>query len=83
MPGLRARIGPDLQPKFLSCGLYDRVESRALRAGNLNFFGHTQRLHVVVVQIESDLSSRNRRMLAEIFGPEQTLLLGGDRSKNN
>ena len=81
--GLGARIGTDRQPEFLRGGLHRRIEVGALRAGDLHFFGRSQRLHVVVIQIQSDLSGGNWRMFAQILRAQQSLLLGRDRGEQD
>src|ERR1700686_3556084 len=43
----------------------------------------SERLHVVVIQIQRNLSRRNRRMLSQILRSQQSLLLGRNRRKQN
>ena len=81
--GLGTRIGADRQTKFFRRRLNLRIKIRALGAGDFDFLRRSQWLHIVVVQIERDLSRRNWRMLAQILRAQQALFFGRHRSEQN
>src|SRR5208283_805002 len=75
MPRLRQRIRSNRQPELLRRSLYPGIKRSPLRPRNLNILRSSQRLHVVVIQIQRNLPRRNRRMLSQILRPQQPLLL--------
>ena len=81
--GLGMGIRTNGQPKFLRHGLHHGIKRSPLRSGNFHFLRRAERRHVVIVEVEADLAGRNRRMLAQIFRSQQTLLFRRNRSKQN
>ena len=80
---LRPRIRTNRQPELLCGRLHRRIKRRPLRARNFHFLWRAQRLHIVIIQIQRNLSRRNRRMLSQILRSQQSLLFRRDRSKQN
>ena len=83
MTGFGVRIGTNGEPKVLGSRFDDPIETGALRARDLDFFGRSQRRQVIVIQIERDSSGRKGRMLAEVLRPQQALLFACHRGKQD
>src|SRR5579862_6077293 len=62
---LRTGVRANVQAKFFGGRLHPGIKRSSLRSSNLNFFRSADRLHVIVIKVERDLSRRKRRMLPQ------------------
>ncbi len=81
--GFGVRVGADGEAELLGHGFNRGIEIVALGAGDFDFFGRAEGRDVIEIQVERHFPGGNGRMLAEIFGTEQSLLFCGHGRENH
>src|SRR5450755_1629715 len=78
VPGFGKGISADLKAEVSRSRKDYPIECGPLCARNFHLLGCPKRLDVVVVKVERNFASRDRRMLPQVFRTEQPLLFGSD-----
>src|SRR3954451_23629187 len=68
----------DLHAEVCRSLFKDRTKVRAVISTGGSLLRYSERWHGIEIEIEGDVADGDRRMLAEIFGTEESLLFGGD-----